>query len=150
MLLPNGRTFKFVGDHMPPKSVAEEMNRTWIRRSGLWRKVQYRFFPQCANCSNTQGSILSKAGQINAKGLMPSFVRAANLKQAGGGRMAYFHGLRFRTNHLAGGVLAWATVVGATNKEIAKGNPQRFQNMQRRIEGVVKQGIEGVVNQATR
>jgi hypothetical protein len=53
--------------------------------------------------------------------------------------MAHFHGLRFRMNHLAGGVLAGATVVGATNKDIAKGNPKRFQNMQRRIEGVVKQ-----------
>ena len=43
-------SFKFVGDHMPPKSVAEQMNKSWLRRIGLLKKVKYRFYPQCVNC----------------------------------------------------------------------------------------------------
>lgn len=140
MLGPTTKSFKFVGDHMPPKSVAERMNQMWIRRWGLWRKVQFRFFPQCSNCSNVQGSILGKAtSQINAKGLIMTPVQQAiTLKNSGGGKLAHFHGLRFRLNHLAGGVLAGATVVGATDREIANGNPKRFQKMQQRIVEAVK------------
>lgn len=118
---------KFVGDHMPPKSVAEQMNKSWLRRLKLLPRVQFRFYPQCVNCSNTQGSILSKASNNAKNSLLPSWVKAANLERAGGGRAAHFHGLRFRVNHLAGGMLAGTTVVGATKAEVAKGNKKRFQ-----------------------
>jgi hypothetical protein len=136
-MLKSSQPFLFVGDHMPPKSVAEQMNKTWWRRSGLWRKVQFRMYPQCVHCSNTQGTVLSKASNRLTNGFLPSFIRAANLQKSGGGRLAHFHGFRFRINHLTGGVLAGATVLGATDRDIAKGNPKRFATVQRRAEEAV-------------
>jgi len=132
----SGKTFRFVGDHMPPKSVAKHMNDTWLRRIGLLPKVKFRFYPQCVSCSNAQGSILSKAGS-NLGGLS-SKVRATTMKGAGGGRTAQFHGFRPRINHLVGGVLAATTVVGASDKEIAKGNPKRLERWQTRIENTIR------------
>jgi hypothetical protein len=135
MMLQRTGSFKFVGDHMPPKSVAEKMNQTWMRQWGLLKEVQFRFYPQCVNCSQIQGSILSKV----SKGLqsstqksvfLPSVWQASKLRGAGGGRMAHYHGSRFRINHLTGGVLAAATIVGATDKEIQRGNLKRFESMQ--------------------
>jgi hypothetical protein len=133
------RIAKFVGDHMPPKSVAEQMNKTWLRRLGILPKVQFRFYPQCVHCSNTQGSILSKATQqLKAidlqKGRLSSMVKAATLKEAGGGAMAHFHGWRFRINHMTGGVLAGTTVMGVTHREIASGNSKRLERWQRNLE----------------
>jgi hypothetical protein len=97
----------------------------------IGRKVQFRFYPQCKVCSNRQGSILSAAIQ-QQKG------RAINLAKAGGGRSAHFHGFRPRLNHLAGGVVAGVTVVGATNDEILEGNPRRYRDLHRRTEKFVK------------
>jgi hypothetical protein len=114
------------------------MNKTWWRQSGLWRKVQFRFYPQCVHCSNTQGSILGKASSRLMGGALPSFMRAASLQNSGGGKLAHFHGSRFRINHLTGGVLAGATVWGATDRQIANGNPKRFKTVQRRVEKAVK------------
>jgi hypothetical protein len=134
-----------VGDHMPPKSVAEQMNKTWLRRLGVLPKVQFRFYPQCVTCSNTQGSILSKAThQLKAKSLLSngrlsSMAKANALKDAGGGTMAHFHGWRFRINHLTGTVVAGTTVVGASDREIAKGNPKRLERWQGNIEAVLRQ-----------
>ena len=139
---------KFVGDHMPPKSVAEAMNNTWIRRWGILKKVQYRFYPQCFNCSQTQGSILSKASQEVSKksspSILPSFFagnKVCTLKNAGGGRMAYYHGLRFRINHLTGGVLAATTVVDATNEQIQTKNQKRFEKLQYKLNDIMKQSL---------
>lgn len=133
------RVTRFVGDHMPPKSVAEQINNTWLRRLGVLPKVQFRFYPQCVHCSNTQGSILSKAtNQLKAKSLtsgrLSSMFKATALKEAGGGVIAHFHGCRFRVNHLTGGFLAGTTVFGANHREIIKGNPKRLEQWQRNIE----------------
>ena len=137
------RITRFVGDHMPPKSVAEQMNQSWMRRLGLLPRVNFRFYPQCVNCSNTQGSILSKAThQLKATGFFSgrhsSTVKAATLKEAGGGVMAHFHGWRFRVNHLTGGVLAGTTVMGATHREITQGNPKRLDRWQRKVEKTIQ------------
>lgn len=129
---------KFVGDHMPPKSVANQMNNMLLRRWGLLPKVKYRFYPQCANCSNAQGSILSKASSGLSNSRLPSFVKAANLVQAGSGRTAHFHGLRFRLNHATGGVLAAATIVNASNSDISNGNRKRFKKSTQRAEELIK------------
>ena len=131
-----GKTYRFVGDHMPPKSVAREQNKMWFRRWGLWPKVKFRFYPQCVSCSNTQGSILASAGS-NLDGLS-STRRALSMKGAGGGTTAYFHGFRPRVNHLAGGILAATTIIGASDKEIAIGNPKRLEQIQRQIENTIK------------
>ena len=48
----------FHGDHQPPKAVAQQLNAQWFR---FGTKVKFRFFPQCVNCSNVQGKILSTA-----------------------------------------------------------------------------------------
>ena len=138
MLFTPGRSFKFVGDHMPPKSIAEQMNRSFLRRWGILPKVQFRFYPQCVNCSQTQGSILSKASSELSSKMMPSFQKAAKMLEAGGGTLAHNHGFRFRINHLAGAILGGATVVGATDQEIANGNPKRLENVQRQIHEFVK------------
>jgi hypothetical protein len=136
MMLQRTGSFKFVGDHMPPKSVAEHMNQAWFREWGLWPKVKFRFYPQCVNCSQMQGSILSKASKGLQRSItfkksvfLPYAWQASKLRGAGGGRMAHYHGLRFRINHLTGGVLAAATILGATDKEIQRGNLQRFESM---------------------
>lgn len=121
-----GKTYRFVGDHMPPKSVAKHMNESWLRRVGPLPKVKFRFYPQCVSCSNAQGSILSKAGS-NLGGISSSNMKASSMKEAGGGRAAYFHGFTPRINHLVGGVLAATTVVGASDFEIANGNTKRLE-----------------------
>lgn len=151
-----GQTFRFVGDHMPPKSVAQEMNQSWLRKVGILPKVRFRFYPQCVTCSNVQGSILSKAtselkkgsssssvgrtiaGRVGIKSHLSSITRAASLKDAGGGTVAYFHGWRLRVNHLTGAVVAGTTVIGATDKEIRNGNPKRLEGVQHRIQKVIR------------
>jgi hypothetical protein len=147
----NGQAFRFVGDHMPPKSVAQEMNQSWLRKVGILPKVQFRFYPQCVSCSNVQGSILSKAtnelkkgsmgrtigAKVGIRGHLSTIARAASLKDAGGGTAAYFHGWRLRVNHLTGAVVAGTTVIGATDKEIQKGNPKRLEGVQHRIQDVI-------------
>jgi hypothetical protein len=140
-------SFRFVGDHMPPKSVAEQMNKSWLRRFGLLPKVQFRFYPQCVHCSNTQGSILSQAtqqwkqqqqhNQQRFKRLL--FGRSAEaLKESGGGRMAYFHGWKVRVNHWTGGLIAAAIVVGGKDQDIVKGNPKRLEQWQHTLEQTIK------------
>ena len=150
-MLFSRETFRFVGDHMPPKSVAEQKNQTWWRRVGLIPKVQFRFYPQCKNCSNTQGTILAKASSkiANSKTYLPSFVRAGNLQNAGAGQQAHFHGLRPRVNWLTGGVIAGLTTTlvngddGSSSKHqqkhVSMGNPQRFERIQKKAEDFGKQ-----------
>jgi hypothetical protein len=147
MLMPNksiaNKSFRFVGDHMPPKSVAEQMNKSLWRRLGISPKVQFRFYPQCVSCSNSQGSILSKATyQLKStkigSGPFSSMFKASTLHGAGGGSTAHFHGWRFRINHLAGSVIAASIVVGASDRAIAKGNPQRLKQWQHNIQNAVQ------------
>jgi hypothetical protein len=146
MLMSNkslvNKSFRFVGDHMPPKSVAEYMNKSLLRRLGILPKVQFRFYPQCVSCSNIQGSILSKAThQLKSTkggfGPFSSMLKASTLQGAGGGSSSHFHGWRFRINHLAGSAIAASIVVGASDKEIAKGNPQRLKQWQDSIENTM-------------
>jgi hypothetical protein len=129
-------TARFVSDHMPPKSVAEQINSRWYNRIfGI--KVNYRFFPQCITCSSTQGSILSKATQELRKYHFSSVLlkkgsMIPNLSQAGGGTNAYIHGLRPRWNHFTGGILASIAVVGnSNNKNGVIPNHDRYELWQR-------------------
>lgn len=123
----SNKNTQFIGDHMPPQSVAKQMNAKWFRR-WFGSTVMQRFYPHCNKCSNRQGSILSVA--VNkAKG--PSLWRA------GGGKNAYFHGFVPRIGHLAGGVIAAATVVGSDGDEVLRnggGNRWRFFEWQRNFE----------------
>lgn len=131
MIFARGKQLvKFHGDHMPPKAVAQQLNAQWFRRL-LEIKVQFRFFPQCVNCSNVQGQILSCATN-NLR--TASFWNKPNLKHAGGGSLAYFHGFRFRPFHLAGAVIAAVTVMDATDDDIDQGNRRRFYKLQERVE----------------
>jgi hypothetical protein len=116
---------KFYGDHMPPKSVANQLNQQWLRKL-LGRTVTFRFFPQCVPCSHTQGGILSKASAR-------AITHGTNLAGAGGGSQAYFHGFRPRPNHLAGGAIAAVAVVGVGEEDIMDGNRWRYASIQRQV-----------------
>jgi hypothetical protein len=95
---------KFHGDHMPPKSVALEMNDVWWRQL-VGRTVRFRFYPQCVSCSTVQGSLLGTAVQNSKRRIL-----SPSLAHAGGGLNAYNHGLVPRLYHLSGGVIAIASV----------------------------------------
>lgn len=122
---------KFVGDHMPPKAVAEQMNKRWWRRLLRRPPVPFRFYPQCVSCSNKQGSILSKATQelrarSSKKNLFSRRGAVPQLHKAGGGANAHLHGTTFRINHLAGGVVGGIAVVGATSQDLTNENRWRY------------------------
>lgn len=129
----------FVGDHMPPKAVAKQMNDRWFRQL-FGVKVKYRFYPQCSDCSSVQGSILSSASRLlsQSKSSLPKWlfpnIGTPNLGNSGGGKRACFHGLRFRPSHLAGGIVAAVTVVDASNDDVRNGNRRRYQNFQEQAE----------------
>jgi len=106
----------------------------WRRLTGM--KTKFRFYPHCIACSQKQGAILSSATR-KATG---RFWKATNFAGAGGGRLAYNHGLQFRLNHMAGSVVAAATVVGASDNEINRGNVKRFEKLQHAIVGEVLMG----------
>jgi len=90
---------RFHGDHIPPVSVAKQLNERWYRKKLGW-KVSQKFYPQCRDCSNKQGGLLSKA--VNAG--------HRNLHSVGGGGESHFHGRRLRIGHMAGGIVAVSTV----------------------------------------
>lgn len=90
---------KFHGDHIPPVSVAKQINSRWYRKPFRW-KVSQKFYPQCRNCSNKQGGLLSKAISAGHK----------NLHRVGGGEESYFHGKRLRIGHLTGGAVAAVSI----------------------------------------
>jgi hypothetical protein len=112
---------------MPPKSVAKEFDARWFNRL-LKRRASFHFYPQCTPCSNKQGSLLSAATNKQS---------SQSLHEAGGGKLAYNHAWRPRWGHLAGGVVAGLTVVGATNADIQDGNAKRFHD----IEGQVRNWV---------
>ena len=138
----NGNGIKFIADHMPPLSVMKQMNDRWFRRI-LGITVKQRFYPQCFSCSSTQGGILSSATRslmnysetsaILRRGKLP------NLSNAGGGKNAFNHGLTFRKEHFAGGLVAAATVYDASERDVLGGwhndggNRKRFLQWQMRL-----------------
>lgn len=99
-------TPRFHGDHIPPVSVAKQLNGRWYRQALGW-KVPQKFYPQCRNCSNKQGGMLSKA--VNAG--------HRNLRAVGGGKASHFHGRRLRIGHLTGGAVAVLSVGKSGGKD---------------------------------
>lgn len=121
---------KFHGDHIPPVSVAKQINSRWYRQKLGW-KVSQKFYPQCRDCSNKQGGMLSKA--VNAG--------HRNLHAVGGGEESYFHGGRLRIGHLTGGVVAALTVGSAVNggqEELVESSRERVFSYQVWVEDVAK------------
>jgi hypothetical protein len=119
--------FRFVGDHQPPKAIAEQLNRRLHRRLLGW-KVSYRFFPQCRDCSSIQGGILSKATldmkTVNSRSAFFAKVR---------GGPSYFHGWRPRFYHWTGAVVGSMAVAGASDKALEHGNAEKYDQLQQTI-----------------
>lgn len=119
---------RFHGDHVPPRAVADQMNkRMWRKVLGI--KTKFRFYPQCVDCSNVQGKILGQATRR-----LRDLNQNVNLAFAGGGRLSCFHGFRTRLNHLAGGVVSASTILGATRKDVEDEGRSRLQSFQERLE----------------
>ncbi|DBA04176.1 TPA: hypothetical protein N0F65_004284 [Lagenidium giganteum] len=51
------RNIKFHADHMPPKAFAKRANESFVRKL-FGQKVAFRFYPQCAPCSNKQAHVV--------------------------------------------------------------------------------------------
>ena len=117
------RSHSFVGDHMPPKSVAAQMNARWWRRRLLRRTVPYRFYPQCVTCSSQQGSLLSS-------GVSHKLQRLGGV---GGGREAYFHGFRPRLYHGAGLALGVATLVDPNLQKVERWSKVQWKRLCRQL-----------------
>ncbi|KAL9190718.1 hypothetical protein ACHAXT_000424 [Thalassiosira profunda] len=117
---------KFHGDHIPPVAVAKQINRRWYRRPFGWEVAQ-KFYPQCRNCSNKQGGLLSKA--VNAG--------HGNLHMVGGGEESYFHGRRLRIGHLTGGVVAVLTV-GSDSSDLVEASRARVRSVQEWVQDLGK------------
>jgi hypothetical protein len=131
---------KFHGDHIPPISVAKQLNDRWYRKL-IGVSVSQRFYPQCITCSNKQGGLLSRA--VNAG--------HRNLRSVGGGQESYFHGRRVRLSHTTGGIVAVLSVGGLTTKDddaiaLVKSSRERMQFMQHWIEDVGMKTKGWVVN----
>jgi hypothetical protein len=117
---------KFHGDHIPPISVAKQLNERWYRKLfGI--SVSQRFYPQCRTCSNTQGGLLSRA--VNAG--------HRNLRSVGGGQESYFHGRRLRLSHMTGGIVAVTSVGGLTSTGMTEKNND-YTNDDDAIDNLVK------------
>ena len=135
----------FIADHMPPNAAVKQMNERWFRRM-VGRTKSQSFYPQCVKCSNKQGGILAAAvNKLNASST-PVFFRgrrpSINLMSAGGGRLAHNHGLRLRTSHISGGLIAGMTIYDASLSDINKGNSRRFREIFCDIEKVFQKLIE--------
>ncbi len=122
---------KFHGDHIPPVSVAKQINARWYRKPFGW-KVSQKFYPQCRNCSNKQGGLLAKAVSAGHR----------NLHAVGGGEESYFHGRRLRIGHLTGGVVAALTVGTADESELVQSTRKRVQSFQDWIEDLFRDAKE--------
>ena len=103
-LLFDRTSSKFHGDHIPPISVAKQINNRWYNRI-LGRTVAQRFYPQCTSCSSKQGGLLSRGVNAGHK----------NLHSVGGGSESYFHGCRMRMGHLTGGLVAAVSTLGVVD-----------------------------------
>ena len=128
---------KFIADHMPPQSVVKQLNGRWYRKVfGI--KTKQRFYPQCVSCSNTQGGILSEA----TRSLRRNMVNL-NLSDSGGGKNAFNHGMRFRKEHFAGGLVA-ALTINASDRDVLgpgwgmkSGNRNEFLKWEQNVAMVV-------------
>lgn len=129
----------FHADHMPPNALVKQHQKERERRiiyrivSKLFpfisfsfssQPIKQRFYPQCVDCSNKQGKILSKGMQsIHNNNIRKTSLSSSSfkyLKRTGGGKNAHFHGTRFRFAHLAGGVIGGVSVYGATEDKKKK------------------------------
>ena len=129
---------RFHADHIPPVSVARQLNDRWYRR-WLGLRVTQRFYPQCRNCSNRQGGLLSRA--VNAG--------HGNLRAAGGGAESHFHGRRPRIGHLTGGAVAVLSVGGIGDGDAAdsaRSSRERVRSMQDWIEDAGAKAKERILN----
>ena len=122
---------------MPPLLVADQLNRIWYRKLLGW-KVRFRFFPQCADCSNLQGSIMSQArGVLDRKAITNPFLRWGNgldlRKLPVLHSKRYNHGLQPRISHLTGTVLGSVAVVNASPDDIQDGCRDRYVGMYRQV-----------------
>jgi len=128
---------KFIADHMPPQSVVKQLNGRWYRKVfGI--KTKQRFYPQCVSCSNTQGGILSEATRSLRKNMIN-----LNLSDSGGGKNAFNHGMRFRKEHFAGGLVA-ALTINASDRDVLgtgwgmkSGNRNQFLKWEQNVATVV-------------
>lgn len=123
--LPPQNVCNFVGDHMPPKSVAAQMNKVWWRRLLLCssRPVQYRFYPQCVSCSSKQGSLLSAATSRNVR----------NLAGVGGGQQSYFHGWQPRLYHGTGMALGVAAAVDPQLHQFDRWSRKQWKRVRKQL-----------------
>ena len=131
---------KFHGDHIPPISVAKQLNDRWYRKL-IGVSVSQRFYPQCITCSNKQGGLLSRAVYAGHR----------NLRSVGGGQESYFHGRRVRLSHTTGGIVAVLSVGGLTTNDddamdLVKSSRERMQFMQHWIEDVSMKTKGWIVN----
>lgn len=106
LLRDNSKKIIFHGDHIPPVSVAKQINSLWYNRI-IGRTVAQKFYPQCTICSNKQGGLLSRAVNSGHR----------NLHVVGGGSESYFHGWRMRVGHFTGGVVAAVSTVGVAGND---------------------------------
>ena len=130
MIFSNMSKNKFNGDHIPPVSVAKQINSRWYRKPFGW-KVSQKFYPQCRNCSNKQGGLLSSAVNAGHK----------NLHSVGGGQESYFHGRRLRIGHLTGGAVAVLSIGnsnadGKNEIELVESSRSRVSSFQDMIEDI--------------
>ena len=123
---------------MPPLLVADQLNRIWYRKLVGW-KVRFRFFPQCADCSNLQGSLMSQA-----RGVLDKKVTNNPLLRWGNGMdLRKFpilhskrcnHGLHPRISHLlTGTLLGSVAVVGASPEDMEDGCRDRYVGMYQQV-----------------
>ncbi|GKZ01402.1 hypothetical protein MPSEU_001091000 [Mayamaea pseudoterrestris] len=128
---------RFNGDHMPPLLVANELNRIWYRK--LFRmKVKFRFFPQCIDCSNTQGGIMSQARAVldkQPKNLLQRkvFQGTDMMKLPILHSKNFYHGLQPRISHLTGTVLGGFAVLNSSEADIANGNRNRYERLHKQL-----------------
>ena len=134
----SSRPVSFHADHMPPRSVAKQINSRWYRKLLRLAPIKQRFYPQCVTCSNQQGKLLGTATNrirdAMNKGIKLEKKTSLNLAKAGGGKKAHFHGFRPRISHLSGGLIAAITIFDTNQTDIMGGNKQRFLEMQNTIE----------------
>ena len=142
------RTYHFVGDHMPPKSVAQQINNRFYRRFLRLPDVEFRFYPQCVDCSAKQAGLLSAATnklRNQSKLFRRTYLFPPSLATAGGGTNSHFHGLRPRWNHWAGGVVGGVAVTGASSYDILDDdNRSRYRKYQRQMEQWTRQTFQRV------
>lgn len=137
----------YVGDHMPPRVVAERTTMALRKRPWLIRKllptprsISFRFYPQCPTCSSTQGSILAHAVE-DVHGVK----RFAQHQLHKLKNNAHFHGWKMKPTHFGtGAVIAWTAVHPDVDEDDWKdGNRQRYYQWHQQF----KKGIVDICKQ---